>query len=326
MTDFMRDLGITMLGHLLSWESRIMLLYAATTLAIVFGLWLYRGRPDTFWRWTFPKRIYRHKSNIVDIHMFIFNTLLGVLGVFAAIGFSTAVTVATMDVLGNWVVQPIVAEIPTLWHTVLATFLMILTFDFCKYWAHYLHHENRFLWPFHALHHSAEVLTPLTAYRNHPVFLFVRSVITSIIVGTVVGIMLFFVMGEVSVLTIGSANAGYVIFNILGSNLRHSHIWLSYGRTLEHIFISPAQHQIHHSSAPKHHNKNYGEVFAFWDWMFGTLYVPAEQEILAFGLADAQGNPIEQPHPTLAAALFHPFVENWQTYIAKDTSKRIEPQ
>ncbi len=326
MQAFLEDLGITMLGYMLSWDSRIMFVYAGSTLAIVFALWLYRGRPDTFLTWVFPKRIYRHRSNLVDIQIFLFNTFIAVLGVFAVIGFSTFMTAGTMDLLGRWFTQPQLPEIPDGWRIALATFLMVLTFDFCKYWAHYLHHENRFLWPFHALHHSAEVLTPLTAYRNHPVFLLIRNVIYSLIVGAVTGIMLFFLMGEISLLTIGSANAGYVIFNALGSNLRHSHIWLSYGPVLEHIFISPAQHQIHHSCAVKHHNKNYGEVFAFWDWMFGTLYIPKEQEILEFGLADSQGNPIEQPHPTLAAALFHPFIENWNTYVAKDNAKRIEPQ
>jgi hypothetical protein len=38
------------------------------------------------------------------------------------------------------------------------------------------------------------------------------------------------------------------------------------------------------------------------------------------------GAPIEQPHPTLAAALFHPFLENWKTNVAKDNAERIEPQ
>ncbi len=60
--------------------------------------------------------------------------------------------------------------------------------------------------------------------------------------------------------------------------------------------------------------------------MFGTLYIPKEQEILEFGLADSQGNPIEQPHPTLAADLFHPFIENWKTSVAKENAERIEPQ
>jgi sterol desaturase/sphingolipid hydroxylase (fatty acid hydroxylase superfamily) len=171
------------------------------------------------------------------------------------------------------------------------------------------------LWPFHALHHSAEVLTPLTATRNHPVFLMIRNVIYSLVLGVVVAFSLFLLIGEIDLLTIGGANAGYVLFNVFGANLRHSHVWLSYGRTLEHILISPAQHQIHHSCDVKHHNKNYGEVFAFWDWMFGTLYIPDAEEKLTFGIADAEGNRIEQPHPTLRAALFKPFAEAFREVV-----------
>jgi hypothetical protein len=46
MQAFLENLGITILGHVLSWDSRIMVVYAGTTLLIVFALWLYRGRPD----------------------------------------------------------------------------------------------------------------------------------------------------------------------------------------------------------------------------------------------------------------------------------------
>jgi hypothetical protein len=46
--------------------------------------------------------------------------------------------------------------------------------------------------------------------------------------------------------------------------------------------------------------------------MFGTLYIPQKHEALTFGIADADGNLIEQPHPTLRAALINPFFESWQ--------------
>ena len=192
----------------------------------------------------------------------------------------------------------------------MATLIMIVAMDFCKYWAHYIHHESRILWPFHALHHSAEVLTPLSANRNHPVFLLIRNLIYSFVLGGVQALAVFLLIGEIDLLTIGGANVGYFLFNILGANLRHSHVWLSYGPVLEHIFISPAQHQIHHSCDVKHHNKNYGEVFAIWDWMFGTLYVPNGEEKLTFGVADEHGQRLEQPHKTLRDALFKPFVES----------------
>mgnify|MGYP000642776840 CR=1 FL=1 len=51
------------------------------------------------------------------------------------------------------------------------------------------------------------------------------------------------------------------IFNIAGSNLRHSPVRLGFGKC-EYLFISPAQHQIHHSK--KHFNKNVFFDMAVW--------------------------------------------------------------
>jgi sterol desaturase/sphingolipid hydroxylase (fatty acid hydroxylase superfamily) len=59
-------------------------------------------------------------------------------------------------------------------------------------------------------------------------------------------------------------------FAVLGANLRHSHVWLSYGPFVERLAISPAHHQVHHSVDAKHHDRNFGSALAIWDWMFGT--------------------------------------------------------
>lgn len=292
-----------------SWESRLAFFYLFATIILVHGIWLWRKRPTSFLQFLLPKEVYFHRSNIVDIKVFLFNLMIGSFDALGAVVFTPVVTATVLAVLTTYSGTGFSPLDVTWGRSALATVIIVLAMDFSKYWAHYIHHEWRILWPFHALHHSAEVLTPLTAYRNHPVFMMIRNVIFSIIIGTAQGVILFLLVGEIDLLTIGGANAGYFLFNIIGSNLRHSHVWLSYGRFLEHIFISPAQHQIHHSCDVRHHNKNYGEVFAFWDWMFGTLYIPEAEEKLTFGIADSEGNRIEQPHPTLRAALLTPFAE-----------------
>ena len=55
-----------------------------------------------------------------------------------------------------------------------------------------------------------------------------------------------------------------------------------------------------------------GEALAIWDWMFGTLYVTRGEEKLIFGLTDAEGKAIVQPHPTLRALLIEPFLASWR--------------
>ena len=101
-------------------------------------------------------------------------------------------------------------------------------------------------------------------------------------------------------------NTLYVLYNFFGANLRHSHVWLSWGKPLGYLFFSPAMHQIHHD--PTRMNRNYGGVFAVWDWLFGTLYVPERFEQFEVGLGSDQPN----PHKSLARAYWVPLVEVWE--------------
>jgi sterol desaturase/sphingolipid hydroxylase (fatty acid hydroxylase superfamily) len=50
--------------------------------------------------------------------------------------------------------------------------------------------------------------------------------------------------------------------------VRHSFGWI--GR---YLIISPNGHRIHHSLDEKHHNKNFGAMFTWWDQLFGTFYL-----------------------------------------------------
>jgi len=121
--------------------------------------------------------------------------------------------------------------------------------------------------------------------------------------------IVFGLFGIVDFTTIFGLTVLIALMNLTGGALRHSHIWLDFGPVLDRILISPAQHQIHHSLAPKHHDCNYGLTLAVWDWMFGTLYVPQSREVLAFGVADREGNPEPQVHRSLKEAYLVPFTE-----------------
>lgn len=46
-------------------------------------------------------------------------------------------------------------------------------------------------------------------------------------------------------------------------------------------------------------------VLALWDWLLGTLYIPARDEVIRFGLGDAKGDP-RRKGTTLRAALVEP--------------------
>lgn len=286
---------------------RLAPIYVLSCVVIAYTIWRLRGRSKPFWAWAFPKEIYFHRSSWVDLQIYLVGRIVAVSGLVGRVAFPTVVatyTIAILIVLSGGEHNPPPNSFTRL---LLTTLLIFLVADFCAYWVHRLHHQWRIIWPFHSVHHSAEVLTPLTVYRIHPVYGVLSTLFRSVPVGLMQGIVIFAVMGQPEMLTIGGANVLYVMFSCAGANLRHSHIWLSFGPLVERIIISPAQHQIHHSLAVEHHNKNYGENFAIWDWMFGTLYIPEQRVELRFGLADQDGQAIEQPHPTLASALIEPF-------------------
>ena len=76
------------------------------------------------------------------------------------------------------------------------------------------------------------------------------------------------------------------MFSLIG-NLRHSQVWLSYGKTLNRWLISPAHHQLHHSADVQHRGCNRGFELAIWDRLYGTLCVPSDApQHIQFGLGD----------------------------------------
>jgi len=288
--------------------------YGLAALAIAYLVWRQRHRGESFLRFAFPKELYLHPSTMVDIKIIAFNLLVFGSGLISVFFFTPFVSVwalnAMADLAGGLPEQP-----TTILRGAIAFVVLFLVQDFCRFINHYLHHGTRVLWPFHAVHHSAEVMTPLTFLRAHPLYTIFQAITISLLVGLAQALVVFAVVGRIEAWVIYAAVWSFNAYVFIGGHLRHSHVWLSYGRVLEHVLISPAQHQIHHSSAPEHHDKNFGEIFAIWDWMFGTLYVPDGPEKLTFGIAGADGVRIEQPHTGLRAAMLGPFREAWEELL-----------
>jgi sterol desaturase/sphingolipid hydroxylase (fatty acid hydroxylase superfamily) len=164
------------------------------------------------------------------------------------------------------------------------TILFTLTIDFSFFAAHVLQHRIPLLWCFHKVHHSAPVMTPLTAYRSHPVDDIVEGVVVSVLLGVCDGMLLLLFDPAVSVLTIAGTNVVFIIGFAALANLRHSHTWISWGDRVERVCCSPAQLQIHHSTDPSHHDRNFGGLLSLWDWLFGTLITARTRQQITFGL------------------------------------------
>ncbi len=282
--------------------SRLSPVFLVSMVLICAAIWVTRKPGQGFWAWAFPRRVYATRSFVVDLQLWLLSIALRAVGFFSLVAFAPALTNALQTFLAGDTAPN------STWPPLVIGALMLCALDGAGYWVHRLFHEIPRLWPFHAVHHSAEQLNPVTLFRKHPVYNLLASLVHSLVTGILQGLLLGLLIGKVEVATLMGVNLFYYAFNLAGANLRHTHIWLSWGPVLEHLFISPAQHQVHHSINPRHFNKNYGEVLAIWDWAFGTLYVPKQREALEFGLADMRGNRISQPHGTLRAALVEPVV------------------
>lgn len=257
--------------------------YLILSLPVAWVIYMLRRRPGGFWAWLMPRKIWFHKSHGLDIKLFIIGRLMAFFNVTARISLTTFIAVS--------VGQFMAMETALITSPVLLTILLWLAADLASYVSHRLHHQVHTLWPLHAVHHSAEVLTPFTAYRQHPLVHFTAILINSSLIGLVQGILFGGQDPSSTIYTIAGLNILFVLANIAMSNFHHTHLWISFGPVLEHILISPAQHQIHHSTAAKHYNKNYGHTLAIWDWMFGTLYVIRGAEDVTFGVDDPQKDP-----------------------------------
>ncbi|HVM83926.1 MAG TPA: sterol desaturase family protein [Candidatus Binatia bacterium] len=276
-------------------NERIYFGYLASAFLLAIPVYLYLRRsqpesvPDSLLGYLFPKKIYLHKSAIADYKFFLVDRVLYVILFPVVALLVTPLTDGVTDVLIAQFGAPAhpwnAAEG---WSLAFVTLAQIAWIDFMLYYVHYLFHRIPALWEFHKVHHSAEVMTPITAYRVHPFELFMTMNITAIGTALLAGVIGYYCGGGHPELRMYGINVVQFAFYVIGFNLRHSHVPLGYGPVLSQVFVSPWMHQVHHSREARHFDKNMGFIFSFWDTMFGTLYVPQRGETFELGLSDGE--------------------------------------
>ncbi len=144
--------------------------------------------------------------------------------------------------------------------------LLILATDLVWYWYHRLGHEVNLLWAAHIVHHQSEEFNLTVAARITVFQALVRNLFWCILP--------FAGFHPNMVITILVVHGAYSFFTHtqLGKKLK----WLEY------VFITPSLHGVHHASDEHYLDKNYGDVFVFWDKLFGTFQ--KEEEAPKYGL------------------------------------------
>ncbi|MNT02281.1 Fatty acid hydroxylase superfamily protein [compost metagenome] len=234
-------------------------------------------------KWVFTKRYWWNRSTKQDYGIYFVNALIKSFLLVPLLECSYAISQVVIHFLIRFN-DGEVLSLPAKTSWVVAFTLGAFVWDdFLRFFDHWLMHKVPFFWNFHKTHHSARVLTPITLYRSHPVESITAIVRNSLSFGVSLGVFVFIFGSSFSLWTLLGINGFGFIFNLVGANLRHSHIPMHFG-VFEYILISPIQHQVHHSKDPKHYDKNFGVSLAIWDYLSGSLVKSKEVGKLKFGL------------------------------------------
>jgi sterol desaturase/sphingolipid hydroxylase (fatty acid hydroxylase superfamily) len=143
---------------------------------------------------------------------------------------------------------------------------VVVLWDFVIYWGHRLQHRVGFLWRFHSVHHSAEHLDWLAAFREHPLDTIYTLSLTN---------LPFFVLGF-PIETLSK----FIAFRGIWAIYIHSNVRLPLG-PLRMLIGSPELHHWHHDR--DRDAGNYANLSPLMDILFGTYRCP-DHEPARFGL------------------------------------------
>ncbi|RUU72284.1 sterol desaturase family protein, partial [Mesorhizobium sp. M7A.T.Ca.TU.009.01.1.2] len=240
-----------------------------------------------FFEFAVPHEVITHPSAKADLLFWVTRkALMPFLMLPAGVVFVSAVGYATNWLLSTLLaIQPPLIEGPAGPVTVtIFTITMLLAYDISYYLYHVAQHRYPVLWELHKVHHSAEVMVGITKDRVHPLDELMNRAWDGVIPGICFGIWSLVSLNLVE-LTVFGVNV-YIIRNILMMDfVRHTHFKISFG-PLNNLILCPHWHQLHHSTDPRHYDKNFGLLFSFWDRLFGTLCVPRPDEDFKFGLIE----------------------------------------
>lgn len=264
----------------------------------------------------FSKALWLNPSAVLDYYYFILSAIIKAMIIIPIVISIETVSMFVNNTLINIFGFTRIMRFNYFEIMIMFTISIFVFSDFTRYWVHRLMHKVEFLWEFHKIHHSARVLNPFTFYRVHPVENLIFGLRYSLSSGLISGIFIYFFGYLINIYDVLGVNIISYIFMLLGSNLRHSHIPMAYNKFIENLFISPKQHQIHHSV--NNSNNNFGGALAIWDFMFGTLIKSKEVNRLKFGLKKNENS----NYKNIFSLIFFPFLSIYVKYKKKRKLKK----
>ncbi|MBY8870412.1 sterol desaturase family protein [Micromonospora sp. PLK6-60] len=152
---------------------------------------------------------------------------------------------------GLWSIAPVQLSPTSVWTWV----LLFFADDLAYYWFHRVHHEVRFFWASHVVHHSSTFYNFSTALRQS------WTPMTSLpfwLGLTLLGIPPWMIFLQQSI-------------SLLYQFFLHTERVGRLPRPIEWMFNTPSHHRVHHGSNREYLDRNYGGILIVWDRLFGTF-------------------------------------------------------
>jgi sterol desaturase/sphingolipid hydroxylase (fatty acid hydroxylase superfamily) len=158
------------------------------------------------------------------------------------------------------------------WPIAASVALSVFVLDLSTYLAHRVMHAVPAFWRLHSVHHADRFLDVTTSYRQHPLETVIR-----------------FVFIAVPALALGMPPEAIAIYRAVSATnglFEHANVtlWSSLERVLSRVLVTPDVHKVHHSRDLPETDANYGNIFSFFDRLFGTFVTPRRVATIEYGL------------------------------------------
>ena len=188
---------------------------------------------------------------------------------------SSGVTNVTKDVLGlsiavityGWMVDHFaIIHIKSSWVVYIVAFLAL---DLTGYLTHRIDHEYNFFWNAHIIHHSSEEYNLACALRQS--------------ISTIFRVFTIFLLPAALLGVPGNVIAVVAPLHLFAQFWYHTQHIGKMG-FLEKIIVTPSHHRVHHAINKEYIDKNYGQIFIFWDKWFGTFQEELPEVKAVYGI------------------------------------------
>lgn len=210
---------------------------------------------EAFYGWLKGNQTLRQMDTISSLSSGITNTMYEIMGL------------SIVLISYGWMVDYL--AIFSIENTILVYTLSFIAIDFAGYCNHRLQHSINYFWNIHVIHHSSEEFNLPCALRQ--------------------SISNIFGIGAIFLLPAALIGIPVEVVGVIAPLHLFLQFWYHTKHIpklgfLEKIIVTPSQHRVHHAINDEYLDKNLGQIFPWWDHLFGTYQEELDEFPCVYGV------------------------------------------